>query len=391
MKNKKKRKKEKIVIPTNKVMLYCLDNVETMDLNNNEEFEMYNSVTNYLMNKKICNFNEREARFLTYFFAKWEINKLDKELDKQVKIELVEHEILCEKGDSEVCAICFLNEDCTSTIMYSDIVLKNIMSDDMDKVTEGIKTVVHETVHAFYNKILKTDYFKLKPVYAEKAYIIALEKVMRKYKEEFYKENYRNLLSENNANRIGLISAINIFKDYNKEIINDLNVDVLKKRIRNYVESPKKDSKKIFDIRAKKGYNLLELEFDVKNFLEKYPSYIEEYPVLKIAYNEDGTRKSISQLLDDREKRLQGSNASKNSINKLFYTILDNRYTTVKDDYNEIEELYDYIHDKGTDDHFLNDLMKTRLIKILKKSKRESNKNNENSKNSKNVEEVEGR
>lgn len=374
MKFIKKRRKETIK-PINIVETFCIDSVETMQIMDESEYKLYDKMTNYLMNEKIYHFTESEAKYLIYFFAKFGMYKLDKDLEKQVKIKIVGKEKMEELECGKSKAVCCYNESGISTIFYSDQVVNEIMSDDIEQVADGIKIVFHETVHAYYNKLMKTDCFELNPLYATKTYIIALENLIRDISEEYYSDNYKVLIQENEAERMAIISLVNVFKKYNKEINKILNVDVLKKRIKNYQEAPCKNSRKLLGIVIKKGYNLPYMEFVAKKILVKEPGYLEKYPILKIAYNENGTRKSISQLLEDREKRMQRKNATSKSINDLFYFILNNRITSEDEDYNELEELSNYNECNEKKDVFLENLIRSRLIRMSRK-KEKSGKNN---------------
>jgi len=392
MKLKRKPKKE-IIKLRNIAMAYCINCIETMDLTDEEEYKMADKTTNYLMNEKIYNFTEKEAKYLMYFFAKLGMQKLDKDLEKKVQIEIANDEKMQEFESKDSMAICLNNRDGTSKIVYSDEVVKNIMSDDIEEISYGIQIVFHEVVHSLYNKLMCTNYLDINPLYAIRTYAIALENLIGDIAEEYYNDNYDNLIQENEAERMAIISTVNMFKKYNKKVSETLNVDVLKKRIKSYQEKPLKSNRKLFGVNTKEGQNLEHMEFAAKKILEIEPWHLDRYPILKIAYNEDGTRKNILQLLVDREKRMQRKNVSEKSINDLFYAILDNRITTIDEEYKEIEELNEYSQNIGKKDVFLEDLMKTRLIRMAKKGKKteQNNKNNssndDNDENNKNFDE----
>jgi hydroxylamine reductase (hybrid-cluster protein) len=90
---------------------------------------------------------------------------------------------------------------------------------------------------------------------------------------------------------------------------------------------------------------------------------LSKYPVLKLAYNSDGSKKDIITLLQDRAKQLEnGENPE--TINELYKTIANQKnfyiggLTGVKP---ELLALGKYIQETGTDDEFVYDLLKDRL------------------------------
>lgn len=90
---------------------------------------------------------------------------------------------------------------------------------------------------------------------------------------------------------------------------------------------------------------------------------LSKYPVLQLAYNQDGSKKDIITLLQDRVKKLEnGENPE--IINELYKTIANQKnfyiggLTGVKP---EILALGKYIQETGTDDEFVYDLLRDRL------------------------------
>lgn len=88
---------------------------------------------------------------------------------------------------------------------------------------------------------------------------------------------------------------------------------------------------------------------------------LQQYPILQLGFNQDGTRKDLITLLNDRAERLE-SGEDVDITNKLYRTlanktnILANR--GIK---GEILDLVAYIKETGTDDEFIYGLLKDRL------------------------------
>lgn len=90
---------------------------------------------------------------------------------------------------------------------------------------------------------------------------------------------------------------------------------------------------------------------------------LSKYPVLQLAYNQDGTKKDIVTLLKDRAVQLENG-ADPKAMDELYRTIANQKnfyiggLEGVKP---EILSLGGYIQETGTDDEFVYDLLRDRL------------------------------
>ena len=102
------------------------------------------------------------------------------------------------------------------------------------------------------------------------------------------------------------------------------------------------------------------MEFLVKNVLEKDPQmFLDKYSVLNVAYDKEGKRRSISELLSYREEKIN-NNIEEESVNSLILTILNSRYMSDNELKCEIYELGECIFSKPQTDEFVYELLKKR-------------------------------
>ena len=97
-------------------------------------------------------------------------------------------------------------------------------------------------------------------------------------------------------------------------------------------------------------------------YVSKNPEILRQYPILKVAYNENGEKKDILQMLQERESLI--TKKPKDRIDELYKTALNQKFfdpeegTSTKD---ELEKLDKWIEETGTEDEFVYDLIRFRL------------------------------
>lgn len=182
---------------------------------------------------------------------------------------------------------------------------------------------------------------------------------MRIVHPKFYEENYHNLIMEYQAEYIGLEQAIKMMQTYYKpELFKGQDIDEF--------------LNEMLMIDGKDSYeNLGEVSFDQKNvnasalisfaadqYIQSSPEIISRIPILRFAYNPDGSKKDIIQLIQDRATLISDNHEmSLETIDDLYKTIAN--YKSITKD--EMLELYSYITDEGIEDEFVYDLLQYRL------------------------------
>lgn len=103
------------------------------------------------------------------------------------------------------------------------------------------------------------------------------------------------------------------------------------------------------------------MEYIVRDTLEKSPeTTLAKYPILKVAYREDGTRKDLEELLKDRGQMLERG-ALEDETNKLLLTILESRETSKDEMLQQLDTIEEEIYKKGIESGFEYDLLKRTL------------------------------
>jgi hypothetical protein len=111
---------------------------------------------------------------------------------------------------------------------------------------------------------------------------------------------------------------------------------------------------------------MLQIDALSSMYIEKHPEIIEKFSILQVGYNLDGTKKTLSQLIPERDDMLINSDEAPDEINELYETIANHRNVAnggLKGTKDELFALNDYITRTGTDDEFIFGLIKYRLEK----------------------------
>lgn len=100
------------------------------------------------------------------------------------------------------------------------------------------------------------------------------------------------------------------------------------------------------------------INFAADQYIKMSPKIISRIPVLKFAYNPDGSKKDIIQLIQDRATLISSNQKiDLKTIDDLYKTIAN--YKSITKD--EMLGLYSYITDEGIEDEFAYDLLQYRL------------------------------
>lgn len=340
------------------IIEYCKENIKSMDLSDETDDFLCRACTVYLMKHKIGYFDNNEAKFLTLYFAKcsakliFDVNKVKGKIDINILPTEEYKKLRGEKG----IAVCIPNEDKSHTLIYSEEkVTDQLRTDDPYKFLRTIQTICHEVVHVYQNIRLQRDYKEVNALQAKKGYIMALEKITRLLFPNFYKENYTKLLSENDAEEWGLTLALNFIRAFNKDVYELFDKEEIQTRIEQYRKRATEEK----NIVGKYLPTLKAMEF----LANSVPEYRKLFPILEVAYHKEGTRKTITELLEDRQERISEDEAAVENSNELLLTILNSRDATSEERLQEIKELDEYIISKCIEDEFTYNLLTNRLQK----------------------------
>ena len=333
---------------------WCNVNTENMDLTNTDHFYLYLTATRYLMKpNQVLEWNESDVNIVMNFMAKRALR--DFHLNQNTSIEILNREEYDQRNRGTSRAVCVDRGDNTYDIEYSPDVKDLLLSRDTGKILRGFQILFHEIVHALQNTTIRKE-----GVNSAETYLMAMETIARKQSPEIYDANYAHLLKENHAEKLGLeIAMINIqhlgpdlYSLYHQDVVEQMK----KKYDARYYEGK-------IDLFGKSRRCSAQIDKACTQFVGKRPDVLKEFPVLQWGFNIDGTKKTLEQLLIERQSLLdEGKPVDK--VNQLFNT-LANYKNFVKGTPGGTKEelcyLVDFVAETGTDDEFIFALMEYRL------------------------------
>lgn len=340
------------------VVKWCGENAGKLDLADKSQQYLFEIATRYLMKIKIGHWNKEDANVIINYFAKSYASNYG--IDNDIVVKILEDLEYREKFKDNSNAKCVSYGNGKSEVLYSSKVVENLISQDTLRFIRGLQTVFHEVVHSRqYSEIYRPNNGENQ--YNGNVYKIALETIMRKVHPKFYKENYSNLIMEYQAEYFGLEQAIKMMEVYYKpNLFQGQDIEEFLN------EMLKIDGKESYE-------NIGQVKFEQRNinaraiinfvadkYIEVKPEIINQIPVLKFAYNSDGSKKDIIQLIQERDNLISSnSEADLQSVDDLYKTIAN--YRNIEK--GEMVELYDYITKTGAEDEFVFDLIQYRLRK----------------------------
>ena len=329
------------------IIAWCSENADRMNLSDPDQDFLYRMSTKYIMSsQKVSHLDKKDATVLIHYLSKTFAKRLG--IDEQITVKILE--------DGK--ANCLETSEGISEIEYTSEVIDNLTSNNTEKLLRGLQTIFHEVVHAKQNKVISQSLETSSPT--KNTWVMALEKVARKANSKFYNANYTHLFRENQAEKLGLQEALRSIRQYNPQLHKLYNPELMKGRIDNY-DRNFTDAKMMMD--GKKFDPLLQEDTLCSLYIMEHPDFLEKYPVLQLGFNLDGSKKDITQLLNDRNAMLK-SGRTQEEVDKLYETIINRRNATIgnlKGTNAELQMLDDYIKETGTDDDFVFSLIQYRL------------------------------
>ena len=189
---------------------------------------------------------------------------------------------LCTEGDK----IIYLNE--------------NIISSN--SCAKALNTVFHECHHAVQFKDFESG-----SVFSYNEYLMQKDLILSEFNSKYYSSNYWNVFCEIDAREVGARKTVAYCRELNlvPSTIEKSNPkfasDLLKMQNDSKSESMHYNSaeKKIHE----GSYLNLNLIFDP--IIQRHPELLKEHPILNLEYREDGSRKSLSEILDNYHSEYQ--------------------------------------------------------------------------------------
>lgn len=355
---KLKNTQPKTVEVLEEVVKWCSDNADNLNIGDSEQKYLYSMATKYLMQIKIGRWNDNDAKVAINTLAKMSASEMD--IDEEVAVKILSDEEFKTMARSESSkAVCVNHGDDTYTVVYSPKVIEQLKSNHQDDFLEGLQAVFHEVVHAQQGSVIHKAEINGKTVeWSGNTYRSALETIVKQVKPEFYDDNYDSLFKENQAQFIGLQKALVYIKAFSPKLYELYDIQEMTDRLQGYADKIIDDRDMTFGSVTTKGDSLVDMICTL--YIKDHPEQIKKFPILQRAYNEDGSKKDIIQLLQDRQTLID-SGKSNAKTDDLYETIANYRNYGKGELRGELYALDEYVAESGTDDEFVFQLIEQRL------------------------------
>lgn len=356
----------KITKKPDKILDWLSNNLDEIDLLKPVYRNSCEIAIQYLFNEKLGNWTEVEVKFLIVFFIKQYTGKYW--LERELNVSFLTKEEYTKRFGEKGIAIYVRNSSAEPCIYFSSKLLSNLQENNTILFLEGLRTVFHETIHAIQNAFLSGEvvgYFETEEFYDYKKYIMMQEILISKIDKNFYMNNYSHLLIENDANKEGIIEAGKILSTYNFSVYERLFKHLITTALA-YYDKKMKERMEFIICGKKCSYTPETFDAICTAFLKQNPNVIKSFPILKLSHNDDGTKKDIIQLYNDRNEALNKC-LNQEKCDEL-YEFIANRKSFksggLNEIKNEIQKLASYIKSSGEHDEFLKRLLLYRMNKL---------------------------
>lgn len=328
-----------------KCIEYCYDKLP--DFSDKNLIKLFEISVRYLISCKVGHWNKDDAKLVINYFSNLCAHKYG--INSNVKISILnKDEYVKLFGKSDAICVCKRN---MYEIFYSHNVINNLISNDLELFLCGMQSIFHEVIHVVQNSIIKSDSKEFILPKLE-MYVMTIESIVMKADSDFYRKNYTKLYKENHAQKVAFKETIDTIKKYNYKLYDNYKIEQLNL----YEYSSYFETSNMTEMYLKKMDPIACL------YIKNNPQIIDEYPLLKLVYNEDGLRKNILQLIKDRKEKIVNYEDI-NKLNDLYY-LLCNGKNFIGDGLECIKEeilmLIEYLS-KNEFDEFEIDLLKYRL------------------------------
>ena len=333
---------------------WCKSHTGEMDLSNDDHSYLYTHATNYLMkHNQMIQWDENDVNVIVNFFAKRALK--DFGLDQNTSIEMLSREEYDKRNRGKSHAVCVPHDDDTYTLEYSPDVKDMLLSKNIHQMLRGFQVVFHEIVHSLQNTTMKKEGVK-----SPETYLMAMETIARKQAPEIYDANYAHLLKENHAEKLGLDIALFHIKQFAPDLYKRYDPKEIEAQKKQYDDRYYEGK---IDLFGKSRRGTAQIDKACSCYVAQHPETLKRFPVLQLGFNLDGTKKTLQQLLEERQQFIdEGKPIDK--VNELYTTLANYKNYVKGTPGGTKEELYflcDYIRETGTDDEFIYELMGYRL------------------------------
>lgn len=297
-----------------------LKDVETIDFNNEEQYFKHKDNVTEVM-KHYATLNEKEVRYIITYFTKLNLyfTNLNVPFHFIPRTEELKNSIAYYEDNESTRGIYYINEN---------MVLPSINSGEnfeirSDNIFSSIHTIAHETTHGIHAKNYKktniTDVTAISPF----TILYAKEEITNRFNRQFlsdrqdtktdvsnYKFNYENMLFEQDANLVGFDKTLKWIYEYcPKDVISKFEYNEYNSGLREIINFNKEHPEEVMqkNIHSKKDEKTFSKISVITSYVVKKHTkrIFDEYPIMKLIYNYDGTKKDYEKIKKEYEENLE--------------------------------------------------------------------------------------
>lgn len=340
---------------------WCYQNIGNIDLNDEKQRHMCETTKKYLIKYRYGHWTEEDVKFLIQYCVK-EFSYSTK-IEKPIEVVFPNEEEFKEKSSEKFAAVCKPLKN-SYLLSFSPRSIGFTSNNKSNSCLDVLTVTYHELTHVAQKEIIKGKKLNINTPSLKTIYHLTLEDLAKKQDPKLYNQYYDQMLGENHANLMGLQFAIDVIKEndsknYEKTIHNQSWVTKLIDKYKNGFYKANYDPE----------ISLSEyVDYGTSCFLKEHPEYTKVYPALKFGYNEDGTKKTHAQLLEDRDNLLKENKFSKTEVDDLYQSIIKNRGILLGRHVAKesgIVAFVEYMKKNNATDDFCYEILKSELSKKL--------------------------
>lgn len=226
-----------------------------------------------------------------------------------------------------------------SEIVFSEKeLIDGVNNGNMEAYVTGIGHLVEAACHEVEHAKQNSQIYSKKPQLNYETLRMAKESINVRVNPEFYRKNYRSYIMERNAFLNGRLQAKKALENL-KGVFSEELYSKIEKRIDELIASDKSADTTIMKTEESEYKNSDSADMVLTELTDSImPMYaidaLEQYPILSYQYREDGTKKDLSELLLERNTKIQ-------QLHDELLTAIPSRRTEIAREIEGITAFYD--------------------------------------------------
>lgn len=197
----------------------------------------------------------------------------------------------------------------------SNLIEKLISSPEQADRVDIFSTIFHEMQHCIQYHNIKTNNIDYQ------TYCFIKEEILQKYDKNFYSSNYHEIYMESDARREGTLNSLAFLKSLNPQFIRSIRQrsedSYIKESIYHTIYTAAHKQIQVGNIST---------DIDISEYLglliRNNPQILSEYPILSVEYNLDGSKKDVTTIMQDFERKQLKNNLSGQNFESIYYGLV---------------------------------------------------------------------